>query len=78
MQVWTAVVPRRLRRRFLVKPVAKWLVPALRCMAGQIAFHDNPQAPPEDLPTRAQPASLWKAVRMTPSPRPPDRALSRG
>jgi hypothetical protein len=20
--------------------------PALRCMAGQIAFHDNPQAPP--------------------------------
>ncbi len=27
------MVPRRLRRRFFVKPVAKWLVPALRCIA---------------------------------------------
>lgn len=37
MQTWTAVVPRRLRRRFLVKPVAKWLVPAWRCMALPVA-----------------------------------------
>lgn len=27
------MVPRKLRRRFLVKPVAKWLVPAQRCIA---------------------------------------------
>ncbi len=26
-------VPRRFRRRFLVKPLAKWLVPLARCIA---------------------------------------------
>lgn len=33
----TEVVPRRLRRRFFDKPVAKWLVPACRCMALPVA-----------------------------------------
>lgn len=31
------VVPRRFRRRFFDKPVAKWLVPALRCIALPVA-----------------------------------------
>jgi hypothetical protein len=33
MQVCTGLVPRRLRRRFLDNPVAKWLVPECRCIA---------------------------------------------
>ncbi len=33
MQVAIDEVPRRLRRRFLDKPSAKWLVPAERCIA---------------------------------------------
>lgn len=31
------VVPRRFRRRFFDNPVAKWLVPALRCIALPVA-----------------------------------------
>lgn len=37
MHVWTAVVPRRFLRRFLLRPVAKWLVPAWRCIAFPVA-----------------------------------------
>lgn len=33
MQVSTAVVPRRFRRRLLERACAKWLVPELRCIA---------------------------------------------
>ena len=38
MQVSTEVVPRRFRRRFLLKPVAKWLVPLWRCIALPVAL----------------------------------------
>ncbi len=41
MHSWTAVVPRRFRRRFLETAVAKWLVPALRCIALPVADKRN-------------------------------------
>lgn len=37
MHVSTDVVPRKLRRRFLETPIAKWLVPEERCIALPVA-----------------------------------------
>jgi len=41
MQVSREVVPRKLRRRFLLNPFAKWLVPELRCIALPLADKRN-------------------------------------
>ncbi len=41
MHVATVVVPRKLRRRFLESRVAKWLVPAMRCLALPLAVRRN-------------------------------------
>ncbi len=41
MHLSTAVVPRRLRRRFFDKPVAKWLVPECLCLAFPLAVKRN-------------------------------------
>lgn len=41
MQDATVVVPRSLRRRFLLSRVAKWLVPAGRCNALPLADKRN-------------------------------------